>query len=222
MTRFYVELQSQLSLTEVTFDSWRWTSFISKTFIGSVYWDLVLVNRNANSLYSKWRNAKVHYYADYISFAAATVWAGKADLPSTIELWRRQHDKVVQVEDRGGYGKIFNTRMLSERKVTYFIHNSIAIFAKVAQRWCCQIWRGRGDASIYVFKFSWKKWCMLLLLLDWQYPECVFSFWNSICFPWLFLFSLSTDEIEAIWDKAQYFPTAQNSEPLVTIGSSKC
>ena len=37
-------------------------------------------------------------YADYISFAAATVWAGKADLPSTIELWRRQHDRSFKLK----------------------------------------------------------------------------------------------------------------------------
>ena len=36
----------------------------------------------------------------------AKVWAGKADLPSTTELWRR-YDKVVK--DRGGYGKNFQT-----------------------------------------------------------------------------------------------------------------
>ena len=45
-------------------------------------------------------------YAEYLSFAMAKVWAGKADLPSTTELWRR-YDKVAK--DRGGYGKDFQT-----------------------------------------------------------------------------------------------------------------
>ena len=41
-------------------------------------------------------------YPEYLSLAFAKVWAGKADLPCTTELWRR-YDKVVK--DRGGYGK---------------------------------------------------------------------------------------------------------------------
>ena len=41
-------------------------------------------------------------YPEYLSLALAKVWAGKADLPCTTELWRR-YDKVVK--DRGGYGK---------------------------------------------------------------------------------------------------------------------
>ena len=44
-------------------------------------------------------------YPEYLSLAMAKVWAGKADLPSTTELWRR-YDKFVK--DRGGYGKKFN------------------------------------------------------------------------------------------------------------------
>ena len=43
-------------------------------------------------------------YPEYLSLAIAKVWAGKADLPSTTELWRR-YDKSVK--DRGGYGKYF-------------------------------------------------------------------------------------------------------------------
>lgn len=51
-------------------------------------------------------NSGPHYftYAEYLSLAVAKVWAGKADLPCTTELWRR-YDKVVK--DRGGYGKKF-------------------------------------------------------------------------------------------------------------------
>jgi hypothetical protein len=43
-------------------------------------------------------------FAEYLSLAMAKVWAGKADLPSTTELWRR-YDEAVK--DRGGYGKHF-------------------------------------------------------------------------------------------------------------------
>jgi len=43
-------------------------------------------------------------YPEYISLAIAKVWAGKADLPCTAELWRR-YDKVVK--DRDGYSKNF-------------------------------------------------------------------------------------------------------------------
>ena len=43
-------------------------------------------------------------YPEYLSLAMAKVWAGKADLPCTTELWRR-YDKAVK--DRGGYGKYF-------------------------------------------------------------------------------------------------------------------
>ena len=50
-------------------------------------------------------------YAEYLSLAMAKVWAGKADLPSTTELWRR-YDK--DVKDRGGYGK--NFQFLSDER----------------------------------------------------------------------------------------------------------
>jgi len=43
-------------------------------------------------------------YPEYLSLAMAKVWAGKADLPCTAELWRR-YDKVVK--DRDGYSKVF-------------------------------------------------------------------------------------------------------------------
>jgi len=43
-------------------------------------------------------------YPEYVSLAIAKVWAGKADLPCTAEIWRRC-EKVV--EGRGGYGKDF-------------------------------------------------------------------------------------------------------------------
>ena len=201
MTRLYVELHSQLSLTEVTFDSWRWASFISKTrwlafkFIGSVYWDLVLVNRNANSLFSKWRNANVHLRRLYfIRYRVQSNFG--ADNMRGRSSWRsRWIRKDFQYQDaERTKDNIFHPQFHCDFRKggsTLMLSNMVG---------------GRGDgASIYIFKFSWKKWCMLLLLLDWQYPECVFSFWNSICFPWLFVFSLSTDEIEAIWDKARYF-----------------
>ena len=45
-------------------------------------------------------------YPEYLSLAIAKVWAGKADLPCTAELWRR-YDKVVK--DRDGYSKKFQS-----------------------------------------------------------------------------------------------------------------
>jgi hypothetical protein len=90
-------------------------------------------------LSSEWWNA------EYLSLAMAKVWAGKADLPSTTELWRR-YDKVVK--DRGGYGKDFQYldaelmkgtisflhSLFLEIKSIYFFHSCIAIFARLAQR----------------------------------------------------------------------------------------
>ncbi|TFK31089.1 hypothetical protein BDQ12DRAFT_694562 [Crucibulum laeve] len=43
-------------------------------------------------------------YAEFVSLAVAKVWAGKADFPSTPELWKR-YDEIV--EERKGYGRHF-------------------------------------------------------------------------------------------------------------------
>jgi hypothetical protein len=45
---------------------------------------------------------QVFVYTEFLALAIAKVWAGKADLPGTTELWRR-HDEAVKY--RGGYGK---------------------------------------------------------------------------------------------------------------------
>ena len=47
---------------------------------------------------------QVFVYTEFLALAIAKVWAGKADLPSTSELWR-QYDETVKY--RGGYGKQF-------------------------------------------------------------------------------------------------------------------
>ena len=47
---------------------------------------------------------QVFVYTDFLALAIAKVWAGKADLPGTTELWRR-YDETVKY--RGGYGKLF-------------------------------------------------------------------------------------------------------------------
>lgn len=43
-------------------------------------------------------------YAEFISLAAAKIWGGKADFPSTSELWRR-YDELYK--ERKGYGRHF-------------------------------------------------------------------------------------------------------------------
>ena len=81
-------------------------------------------------------------YPEYPSLAISKVWAGKADLPSTTELWRR-YDKVVK--DRGGYGKYFQFLSDEQFKSKIFVFTSlveidifsrscIAIFHRLAQR----------------------------------------------------------------------------------------
>ena len=108
MTRFRVELYNQLLLMELMFVPYIWTAFISTTQpllllivrVGTLYLHsgtliVYLVNYGSPQAFT---------YADFSSLAIAKVWAGKADLPNTIELWRR-YDEVVK--DRGGYGKYF-------------------------------------------------------------------------------------------------------------------
>ena len=41
-------------------------------------------------------------YTEFQALALAKVWAGKADLPGTTELWRRYDENV---KNRGGFGK---------------------------------------------------------------------------------------------------------------------
>ena len=71
----------------------------------------------------------------------AKVWAGKADLPCTAELWRR-YDKVVK--DRGGYGKHFQDLSFEEAKSKFhfrslsfdsFWHIASAVAMRFFQGW---------------------------------------------------------------------------------------
>jgi hypothetical protein len=43
-------------------------------------------------------------YAEFVSLAIAKIWSGKADFPSTSELWRRYYELYVE---RKGYGRHF-------------------------------------------------------------------------------------------------------------------
>jgi hypothetical protein len=75
-------------------------------FVNSVYWvgTLYLFSPECLTIYLANSGTQFFTYSEYLSLAIAKVWAGKADLPSTSELWRR-YDKLVK--DRGGYGKHF-------------------------------------------------------------------------------------------------------------------
>ena len=80
-------------------------------------------------------------YPEYLSLAIAKVWAGKADLPCTAELWRRYDQSV---KDQDGYSKKFQyldpDRMRS-RSQTYssflkfdiFLRSCSTIFPSLAQ-----------------------------------------------------------------------------------------
>ena len=93
-------------------------------------------------------------YAEFLSLAIPKVWAGKADFPSTTELWRR-YDEVVK--DRGGYGKYFQylgtDRTRGKRclifgslvEVETFFYRCSAIFPRMAERCCRQIWWEDGE-----------------------------------------------------------------------------
>lgn len=43
-------------------------------------------------------------YAEFVSLAIAKIWSGKADFPSTSELWRRYYQLY---QERKGYGRHF-------------------------------------------------------------------------------------------------------------------
>ena len=64
-------------------------------------------------------------FAEYVSLAVAKVWAGKADLPDTTELWRR-YDKTVK--DRGGYGRLFQFLDAKQMKGKTFVLFNIFSF----------------------------------------------------------------------------------------------
>ena len=122
-------------------------------FINCAYWKLVFIFSEL-TVYLVNTRVQTFTYAEYLSLAMAKVWAGKADLPCTTELWRR-YDKVVK--DRGGYGKDlqFLDAERSKGKLVftfalfwnsiYFFQSCIAIFPGLAQRWCCQIWWEAGE-----------------------------------------------------------------------------
>ena len=105
MMRFHANVHSQSSLMEHTFVPYTWTPFISMT--QRLPSSIVCIRplylfSGILTVYSVNTGIPTFTYAEFLSHAMAKVWAGKADLPSTTELWRRC-DEVV--EDRGGYGK---------------------------------------------------------------------------------------------------------------------
>ena len=73
-------------------------------FINGVYCILILVFEMLKTVHLVNSGRYLFNYPEYLSLAIAKVWAGKADLPCTAELWRR-YDK--DVKDRGGYSKYF-------------------------------------------------------------------------------------------------------------------
>ena len=107
MIRFRVEVHSPLLLTEVTFVPYIWMPFISMTrhlVSSTVCTGTLCLFSRVLTVYLVNHLPYSFTYPEYFSLAMAKVWAGKADLPCTAELWRR-YDKVVK--DRGGYGKNF-------------------------------------------------------------------------------------------------------------------
>ena len=80
-------------------------------------------------------------YTEFLALAIAKVWAGKADLPGTTELWRR-YDETVKY--RGGFGKNFQFFTPEEYEgglilycivsLLIFLCSCNAIFPRLAQR----------------------------------------------------------------------------------------
>ena len=94
-------------------------------FINCVYWDLVVIFWNANSFCLVNGGTQLFTCAEYVSLAMAKVWAGKADLPCTAELWHRYDEVVI---DRGGYGKQF--QFLGAERTKGKFHSHIFTFSK--------------------------------------------------------------------------------------------
>ena len=93
-------------------------------FINGVYWNLVPIS-GMLTVYLVNSGPYAFTFAEYLSLAIAKVWAGKADLPNTTELWRR-YDKSVK--DRGGYGKVFQFLDAKQMKGNIFFR-SLNIFS---------------------------------------------------------------------------------------------
>jgi len=74
------------------------------TYLRSLYLDTFYIDDPTLAFINVNFGMQSFVYAEFLSLAIAKVWAGKADFPSTTELWRR-YDEVVK--DRGGYGKHF-------------------------------------------------------------------------------------------------------------------
>ena len=108
MIRFRLGCHNHLSLMELTFAPCIWTPFISTTqllpssmvCIGA----LNLYIFRMLTVYLVNDGVQVFVYTEFLALAIAKVWAGKADLPGTTELWRRYYETV---KHRGGYGKRF-------------------------------------------------------------------------------------------------------------------
>ena len=113
-------------------------------FINGVYWVLILVSKTLKIVHLVNAGRYLFTYPEYLSIAIAKVWAGKADLPCTAELWRR-YDK--DVKDRGGYSKhfqllgadgrdgkfCFNSLFLSIN-LTFIFRSCSTIFPRLARR----------------------------------------------------------------------------------------
>ena len=127
MKRLHVEVHSPLLLTGATFVPYIWTPFISMTqhlVSSTVCIGILCLFSRVLTLYLVNHVPYSFVYPEYLSLAMAKVWAGKADLPCTAELWRR-YDKVVK--DRGGYGKHFQDLSFEKAKSKFHFH-SLSIF----------------------------------------------------------------------------------------------
>jgi hypothetical protein len=105
--RFRVERHSHSSLMDLTFAPYIWTPFTSMTqhlALSIVCIEALYLFSGMLTVYPVNTGIQSFTHAEFLSLAMAKVWAGKADLPSTTELWRR-YDEVVK--KRGGYGKHF-------------------------------------------------------------------------------------------------------------------
>ena len=250
MIRLPVELPNQLSLTEVTFVPCIWTLSISMirplpssiVCIETLYWfsrilTIYLVNSGPYSF----------TYPEYLSLAMAKVWAGKADLPSTTELWRR-YDKTVK--DRGGYRKSFQflgTKQMKGKKIRshssflkFDIFPSFAAAVRFLRGWLnadAVKYGGRQVSSIYIFKcFLTKLTCLIITFKIDGVPECVSSLYIyshllSLIMVWSLPLApmrlkLSGWKHNSLTLTAQHPETVQNPgcrmPSLVITGSSDC
>jgi len=74
------------------------------THIRSLHLDLFYIEEPTIGFINMNLGMQSFTYAEYLSLALAKVWANKAKLPPTKEMWRLYQDRL---EDYGGYGKHF-------------------------------------------------------------------------------------------------------------------